>query len=114
MFIPNSSATPSATNLKETLQYRRERFGSLEAQGVHTRAIQGAVEFRQTFGIEAGKAFAHGATGGIQLQQFPGLGVLDGHEAGIGQLAFTRIVQVQADDVVTALLVRPMFGNDVA
>src|ERR1035437_5467517 len=44
--------------------------------------------------------FAHRATAGIEFENFTGLGLFNREQSGIGQMAFARIVQMQADQIV--------------
>jgi hypothetical protein len=49
------------------LQGLGERLARAEAQSIHARAAQCAVEIRQAVGICFSKSFAHGGAGGIHF-----------------------------------------------
>jgi hypothetical protein len=80
-----------------------EVFGGAEAEGVNAGAAQGAIQFGKTLGIDGGIFVAHGSAVGVELEQFASLGVFEGQQAGPGQGAFARIMEVEADEVMTGI-----------
>src|SRR5258706_16424153 len=89
-----SSPPPSAAGLKKSLQRLREGFARAEAQRIHARPAQGAVQFGEPFRVGGGVALPHGGAARIDFEQLPRFGVFEREQARIGQLALTRIVQV--------------------
>src|SRR2546426_49948 len=72
--IPSSSP-PSAAGFKKSLQRLREGFARAEAQSIHARAAQGAVQFGEPLGVSGGVALPHGGAARIDFQQLAGFGV---------------------------------------
>src|SRR5438046_9415882 len=97
-----SSAPPAATELEETLERLRERFGSVQSQRVHARLAQKAVEFGEPLHVGAGKLLPDEGAPGIQFEQLTGFRGFNRQQTGRRQRAFARVVGVNAPRSVSA------------
>src|ERR1035438_8879304 len=95
-----SPPSPPAPGLEEGLKGLGEGLGGAEAQGIHPGAAEGAVKFGEAVRVGVGKLLAHGGAAGINLKQLTRLGVLNGQQAGGGQRAFARVMEMHAHQIV--------------
>src|SRR5262249_31429403 len=100
MFAIYSSSSAAATGLKKALNCLGKGFGGAEPERVHARAAEPAIEFCEAFRVGLCELLADGCAAGGGLHQFAWFSMLDRHKARCGERRFTRIMQVQTDEVV--------------
>jgi hypothetical protein len=113
IFIGFLTASPTPADFKKTLKRLGERFDRVQAQRVHRRSVQRLIQLRQSLFIDRSEAFAHCAAMRIKFQNLTGLGIFNREQPGVGQTAFTWIVQMQADEIVPRVC-NAEFLDDIA
>jgi hypothetical protein len=108
-----SPSPPSLAPLEEALQRLGKGLRRAEAQRVHGGAIQRAIHLGKTVSINPGKLLAQTTATGVQFQEFTRFRVFNGQETSVGQCAFARIMEMEANQVVARIREAEVL-NDVA